>query len=74
MKLSKIETFKVCQIYYGLWDDIIQNVSKKLFMVLIQVSKIPTLFYILIFLGQKTKWFTAFWRIKNCANLHLPDI
>ena len=45
MKLSKIETFKVCQIYYGLLNDIIQNVSKsKLIMVLIQVSKIPTLF------------------------------
>ena len=41
----KIETFKVCQIYYGLLNDIIQNVSKsKLIMVLIQVSKIPTLF------------------------------
>ena len=44
-KFFKIETFKVCQIYYGLLNDIIQNVYKsKLIMVLIQVSKIPTLF------------------------------
>ena len=36
-------------------------VKQKKFMVLIQVSKIPTLFFILMFLGQKTKWFFAFW-------------
>ena len=57
----KLKHLKCVKFYYGLWDDIIQNVSKKnLFMVLIQVSKIPTLFYILIFLGQKTKWFCCF--------------